>query len=196
MIGIRDSKAFYFEFDWPKVVDENFKHQIEFIIKSNKSLAKNKVRKEIKQLLSKYKHENNIHEHRKQQNEWTTHKFVLNWSKRLDLRSSNKRVALQSLSIYYTWKNIRKQYKNNKLKIIAPTWNDKFEFPNGSYSVSDTQDFIEYIIKKHEKLATILPVHFYINGINNRLVFKIKDGYKVELQTSETMKLFASTKKN
>ena len=69
MIGIKDSKAFYFEFDWPKVVDENFKHQIEFIIKSNKSLAKNKVRKEIKQLLSKYKHENNIHEHRKQQNE-------------------------------------------------------------------------------------------------------------------------------
>ena len=69
MIGIRDSKAFCFEFDWPKVVDENFKHEIEFIIKSNESLAKNKVRKQIKQLLSKYEHGNNIHEHRKQQNE-------------------------------------------------------------------------------------------------------------------------------
>ena len=48
------------------------------------------------------------------------HKFVLNSSQRLDLRSSNKHVALQNLSIYYKWKNIRKQYKNNKLKTIAP----------------------------------------------------------------------------
>ena len=48
------------------------------------------------------------------------HKIVLNLSQRLDLRSSNKNVALQNLSVYYTWKNIRKHYKNNKLKIIAP----------------------------------------------------------------------------
>ena len=48
------------------------------------------------------------------------------------------------------WKNIRKQYKNKKLKIGAPTWNDKFELPDGSYSVSDIQDYIEYITKKHE----------------------------------------------
>ena len=60
------------------------------------------------------------------------HKFVLNLSQRLNFRSSNKHVALQNLSIYYTWKNIRKQYKNNKLNIIAPTWNDKFDFPDGS----------------------------------------------------------------
>ena len=123
------------------------------------------------------------------------HKFVLNLSQRLDLRSSNKHVALQNLSIYYTWKNIRKQYKNNKLKIIAPTWNDEFELPDGSYSVSDIQDYIEYIIKKHETLTAIPPIHVYINRINNRLVFKIKDGYKLELQTPETMKLFGSTKK-
>ena len=51
--------------------------------------------------------------------------------------------------------NIRKQYKNNKLKTIAPTWNDKFELPDGSYSVSDIQDYIEYIIKKYETLAAI-----------------------------------------
>ena len=70
------------------------------------------------------------------------HKFVLNLSQRFDLRSSDKRVALQNLSIYYTWKNIRKKYKNNKLKIIAPTWNDEFELLDGSYSVPDIQDYI------------------------------------------------------
>ena len=71
------------------------------------------------------------------------HQFVLNWSQRLDVRISNKHVALQNLSIYYTWKNIRKQYKNNKLKRRAPTLNDEFELPDGSYSVSDIQDYIE-----------------------------------------------------
>ena len=65
------------------------------------------------------------------------HQFVLNFSKRLNLRRSNKHVVLQKVSIYYNWKNIRKQYKINKLKIIAPTWNDEFELPDGSYSVSD-----------------------------------------------------------
>ena len=56
-----------------------------------------------------------------------SHKFVLNLSQSLDLKSSNKYVALQNLSIYYTWKNMKKkQYKINNLKIIAPTWNDKF----------------------------------------------------------------------
>ena len=74
------------------------------------------------------------------------HKFVLNLSQRLDLRSSGKHVALQNLSIYYTWKNIRKWYKSNKLKIIVPTWNDEFELPYGSYSVSDIQDYIEFYI--------------------------------------------------
>ena len=68
------------------------------------------------------------------------YKFILNLSQKLDLRSLVKHVSLQNLTIYYTWKNIRKQYKNNKLKIIAPTWNDEFELPDGSYSVSDIQD--------------------------------------------------------
>ena len=53
--------------------------------------------------------------------------------------------------------------------------------PDGSYSVSDIQDYFEYIIKKHETLATIPPIHVYTNRTNNRLVFKIKDGYKLEL---------------
>ena len=123
------------------------------------------------------------------------HKFVLNLSQRLDLGSSNKFVTLQNLSIHYTWKNIKKHYKNNKHEIIAPTWSDEFEFRDGSYSVSYIQDYIECIIKKHESLTTIPPVHVYINRINNRLVFKIKDGYKLELQTPESINLFGSTKK-
>ena len=116
-------------------------------------------------------------------------------SQRLDLRSSNKYVALQNLSIYYTWKNIRKQYKNNQLIIIAPTWNDEFELSGDSYSMSDNQDYTKYIIKRHETLKAISPILVYINRINNKLVFKIKDEYKLELKTPETMKLFGSTKK-
>ena len=63
------------------------------------------------------------------------HTFVLNLSQKLDLRRSNKHVALQNLSIYFTWRNIRKQYKNNKFKIIAPTWNNEFELSDSSYPV-------------------------------------------------------------
>ena len=117
------------------------------------------------------------------------HKFVPNLSQRLDLRKFYKHVALQNSSIYYLWKNIRKQYKNNKIKIIAPTWTAEFELPDGSYSESDIQDYIEYIIKKHKTLTTIPPICVNINRINNRLVFNIKDGYKLELQMPETMNL-------
>ena len=73
-----------------------------------------------------------------------------------------------------------KKFKNNKLKVIAPPWNDELELPDGSYSVSNIQDCIEYIIRKHETLRKIPPIHVYINRINNRLLFKIKDGYKLE----------------
>ena len=66
--------------------------------------------------------------------------------------------------------------------------------PDSSYSVSDIQDCFEFIIKNHETLTKISPIHVYINRINNRLVFKIKDGYKLKLQTSEIMKLFGSSK--
>ena len=84
---------------------------------------------------------------------------------KLDLRSSSKHAAFQNLYIYYPWKNMIKQDQNNKLKIIAPTWNDKFELPDGSYSVSVIQDYIEYIIRKHETLTIIPPIHAYINII-------------------------------
>ena len=72
------------------------------------------------------------------------------------------------------------QFKNNnKLKIITPTWNDEFELPDGFYFVLDIQDYIKFIIKKLETLTIIPSIHGYINRINNRLVFKIKDGYKL-----------------
>ena len=83
-----------------------------------------------------------------------------------------------------------KEYK----KAITPTWNDEFEFQDDSYSVTDIQDCIEYIIKKHETLTTIPFIHVYINKINNKLVLKMKDGYKLELQTPDSMKLFGSSK--
>ena len=71
--------------------------------------------------------------------------LVLKFTDKLDLKRSENRIALSNLSIYYTWKNIKSSYNNNKSKIYAPTWNDKFELPDGSYSVSDIQDYFEYI---------------------------------------------------
>ena len=72
---------------------------------------------------------------------------------------------------------------------------DDFKLPGGSYSVSDTQEYIEYIIKKYETIANNAPINICISMINNRLVFVTKDRNKLELRSSETMKLFGSTKK-
>ena len=113
---------------------------------------------------------------------------------RSGLKTLNKHGALQNLSTYYIQKTIRQQHKNNKLKVISSMWNDEFELPDGSNSVPDIQEYIEYIMKKIETLPT-KPICIYINRINNRLVFKIKDGHKLELQTTETMKLFWQYKK-
>ena len=113
---------------------------------------------------------------------------------KLDLRNSNKNMALANLSIYYTWKNVRSTYNNNKFKISAPTWNETFDLPDGSYNISEIQDYIEYIIKKHETIDENTPILIYANTINNRIVYKIKSGYKLELLSKETMKLLGSTK--
>ena len=77
------------------------------------------------------------------------HRLLLNLTDKINLKRSVKYVDLSKVSIYYTWKNIKKSYKNNKLKISAPTWNEEFELPNGSYSVSDIQDYFEHILKKN-----------------------------------------------
>ena len=103
-------------------------------------------------------------------------------------------MPLASLSIYYTWKNVKSTYNNNKFKISAPTWNETFELPDGSNNVPEIQDHIEYIIKKHKTIGENVPILIYANAINNRIVFKIKTGYKLELLSKETMKLLGSTK--
>ena len=77
------------------------------------------------------------------------HVSILNLIDELDLRTIEKSVALSNLSIYYTLKNIKSLYNNNECGISAPTWNDKYELLDGSYSVSDIQDYFEHILKKH-----------------------------------------------
>ena len=113
---------------------------------------------------------------------------------KLDLKNPNKNMALANLSIYYTWKNVKSTYSNNKFKISAPTWNETFDLPDGSYNISEIQDYIEYIVKKHEAVGENARIVIYANTINNRIVFKIKTGYKLEILSKETMKLLESTK--
>ena len=84
------------------------------------------------------------------------HRLLFNLTDKRDLRRKDKYIALSNLSIYYTWKNIKKSYKNNKFKISAPTWNEEFELPDGSYSISDIKGCFEYILKKHGE-KTINP---------------------------------------
>ena len=122
------------------------------------------------------------------------HILILKLTDKLDLRIGKSVIALSNLSIYYTWKNIKSSYNNNKFKISAPTWNDEFELPDGSYSVSDIQDYFEYILKKHGENIDMPSVQTYVNKIENRVTFKIKNGYSLELLTPETMKLLGSTK--
>ena len=87
----------------------------------------------------------------------------------------------------------KKLINNNKFKISVPTWNDKVELPDGSYSVSDIQDYFEHIFKKHGENTDKPSVQIYVNKIENRVTFKIKNGYSLELLTPETMKLLGST---
>ena len=110
------------------------------------------------------------------------HILKLKLTSQLDLRIGEKVVALSNLSIYYTWKNIKSSYSNNKFKISAPTWNEEFTLPDGSYSISDIQDYFGYILKKHgEKINNDKDndknkpsVKIYINKVENRITCKIK----------------------
>ena len=122
------------------------------------------------------------------------HKLLLNLTDKINLKRSDKCIALLNLSIYYTWKNIKKSGKNNKIKISAPTWNEEFKLPNGSYSVSDIQDNFKYIIKKHETVTDNPSIRIYVNKIEKRITFKIKAGYYLELLTPEIMKLLGNSK--
>ena len=107
------------------------------------------------------------------------HILTLKLTNKLDLRLDNKVIAIPNLSIYYTWKNIKDTYNNNKFTISAPTWNEEFKLSDGSYSVSDIQDYFEYILKKHGEDSDKPAVRIYVNKIENGITFKIKNGYSL-----------------
>ena len=120
--------------------------------------------------------------------------FKLKLSSKLDLRLGERVIVLSNLSIYHTWKNIKSPNNNNKFKISVPTWNEEFKLPDGSCSVSNIQDYLEYVLKKHGENTDKPSIQIYVNKIENRITFKIKNGYSLELLTKETMKLLGSTK--
>ena len=121
------------------------------------------------------------------------HVLALKLTDKLDLRRGQKTVALSNLSIYYTWKNVNSSYNNNKFRISAATWSEEFELQDGTYSISDIQDYFECIFKKHSESDDNPSIRMCINRIENRITFKIKNGYYLELLTLETMKLLGST---
>ena len=123
------------------------------------------------------------------------HIIILKLTNKLDLRIGENMISLSNLSVYYRWRNIKSSCNNNKFKISAPAWNDKFELPDGSYFVSDIQDYFEYVFKKHGENTDKSSVEIYVNKTENRVIFKIKDGYSLELLTPETIKVLGSTKK-
>ena len=124
-------------------------------------------------------------------------KFIYQFTEKRNLKSpNNKYNGLVNLSMCYTWKNIKSAYNNNKHKISAPTWNNEFDLPGGSYSISGIQDYFEFIIKDHEALTENRPIQIYPNKIRNRIVFKVKTVYKLELLSPQKMKLLGSTKKD
>ena len=110
------------------------------------------------------------------------------------MRRGENRIALSNFSIYYTWKNIKNLYNSNKFKILAPTWKDTFELPDGSYSVSDIQDYFGCILKNHWENIGNPSVKIYVNKIENKITFRIKNRFSLERLTPETMKLLGSTK--
>ena len=124
-----------------------------------------------------------------------SHRFRLDLADKLNLKNPKKNIALVNLSIYYTWKNIKSEYSNNKFKISAPTWNETFDLSDGSYAIDDIQDYFEFIMKKHVILNDNPSIKIYSSKIKSSIVFKIKNGYKLELLTPETKKLLGSTKK-
>ena len=102
------------------------------------------------------------------------HRFKLDLTDKLNLKDSKKNMALANLSIYYTQKNIKSEYSNNKFKIFAPTWNETFNLPDGSYSIDDIQDYFEFIIKKHETLTDNRSIQIYPNKIKKESLSKQK----------------------
>ena len=102
------------------------------------------------------------------------HRFRLDLTEELFLKDSKKNTALANLNNYYSWKNNKSEYSNYEFKISVPTWNDTFDFPDGSYSISDIPDYFEFVIKKHVTLTENPIIQIYVNRVKNIIVFKIK----------------------
>ena len=122
------------------------------------------------------------------------HRLLLNLFDKINLKRSDKYVALSNLSIHYTWKNIKKSSKNSKLKVLALTWNEEFELPDGSYFVSDIHYYFAYILKKHGEKIDNSSIRIYVSKIENRITLKIKTRYFLELLIPEKMKFLGNTK--
>ena len=122
------------------------------------------------------------------------HVLKLKLTSKLDLRIDEKVIALSNLSIYYTWRNIKSSFNNNKFKIPAPTWNDEFELPDGSYSVSDIQGYFKYILKEHGENINKPSLQISVSKTENKITLEIKNGYSYEILTSGTMKLLGRFK--
>ena len=112
------------------------------------------------------------------------HRLLLSLKKKLYICCSIK------FGIYYTWKNLKKSYKNNEFKISAPTCDEVFELPAGSYSISDIQDYLQYIWKNYFNPS----IRVYINKTENKITFKFKTRHYPKLLTPQKMQLLACTK--
>ena len=120
------------------------------------------------------------------------HRLLLNLTDKINVKGSDKYVALSNMSIYYSWKNIRMWYKNNIFKAAAPRWNEEFELSDGSHSISDIQVCFEYILKKHGEKTINLSIRIYLSKIESCL--KTKAGNYLKLLTPETVKLLGKNK--
>ena len=120
-------------------------------------------------------------------------RLLYNLSDIINLKRSDKYVVLSNLTVQYSWKSIKMSYKNNNFEVSPLTWNEEFKLPDESYSVSDIQEYFDYIIEKHETVIDNPLIRIYVNK-ENRTTFKIKTGYYLEFLTPETIKLLESTK--
>ena len=124
------------------------------------------------------------------------HILILKLTDKLYLRRGEKILLYQILVFTIHEKNIKSSYKSHKFEVSAPTWNDEFELPDGSYLISDIEDYFEYIFKRHGEKIDNPSIRIYVNKVENRITFKIKTGYYLVVLTPETIKLLGSTNKN
>ena len=124
-----------------------------------------------------------------------SNKFIYQFTDKLNLKTpNNKNIGLVMETLYYTWKNIKSAYNNNKFKISASTSNDEFDLSDGSYSISDIPDYFEFIIKKHETLAENSPIQIYLNKIKNNY-FQSKNRLQTRIVISRNNETIREYKK-